>query len=76
MSIDNTRLARGCCRTRVAPAPATPHRARAASSTPGDGGFAGWNIHPDTGWVGVILGNDDDVPFQEIIQREMRAILG
>ncbi|MGW6244323.1 serine hydrolase domain-containing protein [Streptomyces roseolus] len=40
------------------------------------GSFASWNIYPDTGWVGVILGNYDDVPFQEIIQREMRAVIG
>ncbi|MEU7583534.1 serine hydrolase domain-containing protein [Streptomyces sp. NPDC041068] len=40
------------------------------------GSFASWNIYPDTGWVGVILGNYDDVPFQEIIQREMQAIIG
>ncbi|GGV09159.1 serine hydrolase [Actinomadura cremea] len=41
------------------------------------GSVASWNIYPDTGWVGVILGNhDDDVPFQEIIQREMQAVLG
>ncbi|WJV44954.1 serine hydrolase domain-containing protein [Streptomyces flavofungini] len=40
------------------------------------GSFASWNIYPDTGWVGVILGNYDDVPFQEIIQQEMQAVIG
>ncbi|WP_217144876.1 serine hydrolase [Streptomyces sp. AC627_RSS907] len=40
------------------------------------GSVASWNIYPDTGWVGVILGNYDDVPFQEIIQREMQAVIG
>lgn len=41
------------------------------------GSIASWNIYPDTGWVGVILGNhDDDVPFREIIQRERQAVLG
>ncbi|WP_055565251.1 serine hydrolase domain-containing protein [Streptomyces atriruber] len=40
------------------------------------GSNASWNIYPDSGWVGVILSNYDDVPFQEIIQREMDAIIG
>ncbi|MFI7005377.1 serine hydrolase domain-containing protein [Streptomyces sp. NPDC050145] len=40
------------------------------------GSVASWNIYPDTGWVGVILGNHDDVPFQEIIQREIQAVIG
>ncbi|MFE1951658.1 serine hydrolase domain-containing protein [Streptomyces sp. NPDC059524] len=40
------------------------------------GSVASWNIYPDTGWVGVILGNYDDVPFQEIIQREIQAVIG
>ncbi|MBB5939693.1 serine hydrolase domain-containing protein [Streptomyces zagrosensis] len=40
------------------------------------GSFASWNIYPATGWVGVILGNYDDVPFPEIIQQEMQAIMG
>ncbi|MFC5747067.1 serine hydrolase domain-containing protein [Actinomadura rugatobispora] len=40
------------------------------------GSVASWNIYPYTGWVGVILGNYDGVPFQEIIQREIQAITG
>ncbi|MGW6271084.1 serine hydrolase domain-containing protein, partial [Streptomyces sp. NPDC055060] len=40
------------------------------------GSVASWNIYPDSGWVGVVLGNYDDVPFQEIIQREIQAVIG
>ncbi|QKW07777.1 beta-lactamase family protein [Streptomyces sp. NA04227] len=40
------------------------------------GSVASWNIYPDTGWVGVVLGNHDEVPFQEIIQQETQAIIG
>ncbi|OPC78467.1 serine hydrolase [Embleya scabrispora] len=40
------------------------------------GSVASWNIYPYTGWVGVILGNHDDVPFQEIIEREIQAVTG
>ncbi|WP_433544465.1 serine hydrolase domain-containing protein (plasmid) [Streptomyces sp. CA-294286] len=40
------------------------------------GSFASWNIYPDTGWVGVILGNQDGAPFPQIIEREMQAVLG
>ncbi|MYY83506.1 MULTISPECIES: serine hydrolase domain-containing protein [unclassified Streptomyces] len=40
------------------------------------GSVASWNIYPDSGWVGVVLGNHDDIPFQEIIEREMSAVLG
>ncbi|MFI1380317.1 serine hydrolase domain-containing protein [Embleya sp. NPDC020886] len=40
------------------------------------GSVASWNIYPHTGWVGVILGNHDDVPFQEIIEREIQAVTG
>ncbi|MFJ4877186.1 serine hydrolase domain-containing protein [Streptomyces sp. NPDC088745] len=40
------------------------------------GSFASWNIYPDTGWVGVILGNQDGAPFPQIIEEEMRAVLG
>ncbi|MFK4066308.1 serine hydrolase domain-containing protein [Streptomyces sp. NPDC029674] len=40
------------------------------------GTVASWNIYPDIGWVGVVLGNQDDIPFQEIIEQEMRAVLG
>ncbi|MER7208853.1 serine hydrolase domain-containing protein [Streptosporangium sp. NPDC000239] len=40
------------------------------------GSFASWNIYPYTGWVGVVLGNHDGAPFQEIIQREIQAVTG
>lgn len=40
------------------------------------GSFASWNIYPDSGWVGVILGNYDDVPFFDVVQREVRLITG
>ncbi|MFI0982033.1 serine hydrolase domain-containing protein [Streptomyces sp. NPDC021093] len=40
------------------------------------GSFASWNIYPDTGWVGVILGNQDGAPFPQIIEQEMQAVLG
>jgi CubicO group peptidase (beta-lactamase class C family) len=40
------------------------------------GSVASWNIYPYTGWVGVILSNYDDVPFQEIIEREIQAVTG
>jgi hypothetical protein len=37
---------------------------------------ANWNIYPYTGWVGVVLGNCDGLPLQEITGREMQAITG
>jgi CubicO group peptidase (beta-lactamase class C family) len=37
---------------------------------------ANWCIYPDTGWVGVILANRDDVPLVEMIDRETQAITG
>ncbi|MFE6777984.1 serine hydrolase domain-containing protein [Streptomyces sp. NPDC057702] len=40
------------------------------------GSVASWNIYPGSGWVGVVLGNQDDIPFTDVIEREMRAILG
>ncbi|WP_407561126.1 serine hydrolase domain-containing protein [Streptomyces sp. 184] len=40
------------------------------------GSVASWNIHAYTGWVGVVLGNYDDVPFVEILQQEEAAIIG
>ncbi|MBY8881154.1 serine hydrolase domain-containing protein [Actinacidiphila acidipaludis] len=40
------------------------------------GGGANWNIYPDTGWVGVILGNHDDFPLVEMIERETQAVTG
>ncbi|MDG6105603.1 beta-lactamase family protein [Dactylosporangium aurantiacum] len=43
----------------------------------GDAGVcANWSIYPDTGWVGVILANRDDVPLVEMIGRETQAITG
>ncbi|NUW46063.1 serine hydrolase domain-containing protein [Nonomuraea rhodomycinica] len=37
---------------------------------------ASWNIYPYTGWVGVVLGNCDGLPLQEITAREMQAVTG
>ncbi|MEI5102700.1 serine hydrolase [Streptomyces sp. PmtG] len=45
-----------------------------AGGDPGAG--ASWNIYPDTGWVGVILGNTDGAPLWEIIDQEIRAVTG
>ena len=43
----------------------------------GGGGIgANWNIYPDTGWVGVVLSNYDDIPLQEILTRETEAVTG
>jgi hypothetical protein len=48
---------------------------------PGRGGgnpgvAANWNSYPDTGWVGVILANCDEVPLQEMVQQELQAVTG
>ncbi|MGA4837880.1 serine hydrolase domain-containing protein [Streptomyces sp. G45] len=40
------------------------------------GSVASWNIYPYSGWVGVVLANHDEVPFQEIIQREIEVVTG
>ncbi|WP_169988766.1 MULTISPECIES: serine hydrolase [unclassified Microbispora] len=47
-----------------------------AGGNPGVG--ANWSIYPDTGWVGVILGNSDSegVSLQDMIGRETQAITG
>ncbi|MEU9022697.1 serine hydrolase domain-containing protein [Actinomadura sp. NPDC048394] len=45
-----------------------------AGGNPGVG--ANWDIYPYTGWVGVILGNGDGMPLQEMIGQEMQAITG
>ncbi len=37
---------------------------------------ASWTIYPDTDWVGVILGNHDNLPLQEITQQEIQAVTG
>ncbi|HEY9372506.1 serine hydrolase domain-containing protein [Streptomyces sp.] len=37
---------------------------------------ANWTIYPYTGWVGVILGNIDGVPLQDMGERETQAITG
>lgn len=43
----------------------------------GGGGIsANWNVHLNSGWVGVVLSNYDDIPLQEILQREQAAIVG
>ena len=40
------------------------------------GSVANWDIYPDTGWVGVVLSNYDNVPIQEICQRENEPVTG
>lgn len=42
----------------------------------GGGSGANWDIYPDTGWVGVVLSNYDDIPLQEILQQQTQAITG
>ncbi len=42
----------------------------------GGGRGANWDIYPDTGWVGVVLSNYDDIPLQEILQQQTQAITG
>jgi hypothetical protein len=45
-----------------------------AGADPGVG--ANWNIYPYTGWVGVILSNYDNLPLEEMSQREIQAVTG
>ena len=47
-----------------------------SAGNPGVG--ANWSIYPDTGWVGVILGNRDadDVSLQDMIEQETQAVTG
>ncbi|MEW2354036.1 serine hydrolase domain-containing protein [Spirillospora sp. NPDC029432] len=40
------------------------------------GSCSHWSIYPDTGWVGVILANQDDIPLQEIAGKQRQAITG
>ena len=40
------------------------------------GGAANWSIYPDTGWVGVVLSNYDEIPLREICLQEVKAITG
>lgn len=35
-----------------------------------------YSIYPDSGWIGVILSNYDDIPLQEITGRQTQAITG
>jgi CubicO group peptidase (beta-lactamase class C family) len=42
----------------------------------GAGSGANWDVYPDTGWVGVVLSNYDDIPLVEILQRQAQAITG
>jgi CubicO group peptidase (beta-lactamase class C family) len=44
----------------------------------GGGGIsANWNVYPDTGWVGVVFSNYDDLQeFGDILQKEQEAITG
>ncbi len=43
---------------------------------PHPGSSTYYSIYPDSGWVGVILGNYDDIPLQEITGRQTQAITG
>ena len=45
-----------------------------AGGNPGVG--ANWSVYPDTGWVAVTLINQDDVPLQELLAQETKAITG
>ncbi|QFZ19095.1 serine hydrolase domain-containing protein [Saccharothrix syringae] len=40
------------------------------------GGSANWSVYPDTGWVGVVLSNYDDIPLLEICVQEVQAVTG
>lgn len=40
------------------------------------GSGANWDVYPDTGWVGVVLSNYDDIPLVEILQKQTEAITG
>ncbi|PRX97937.1 serine hydrolase domain-containing protein [Allonocardiopsis opalescens] len=40
------------------------------------GSAANWSVYPDTGWVGVVLSNYDDIPLPEILQQQEQAITG
>ena len=42
----------------------------------GGGVGANWSVYPDSGWVGVILSNDDGVPLLDICLREAEAVTG
>jgi CubicO group peptidase (beta-lactamase class C family) len=43
----------------------------------GAGGIgANWTIYPDTGWVGVVLSNYDDIPLLDICLQEAAAVTG
>jgi CubicO group peptidase (beta-lactamase class C family) len=45
-----------------------------AGANPGVG--ANLDIYPDSGWVGVILGNSDNFPLVDMLDQEMQAITG
>ena len=40
------------------------------------GGSTNWTIYPDTGWVGVILGNYDEIDLLGICLQEIKAVTG
>ncbi|MEU7584752.1 serine hydrolase domain-containing protein [Micromonospora sp. NPDC049230] len=42
----------------------------------GAGIGANWSIYPNTGWVGIVLSNDDNVQLQDILLRQEAAITG
>ena len=40
------------------------------------GSVVNWTSYPDSGWVGVVLSNYDNVQIQEILKQEQQAVLG
>jgi CubicO group peptidase (beta-lactamase class C family) len=42
----------------------------------GPGIGADWSVYPETGWVGVVVSNDDNVPLLDILLKEAEAITG
>lgn len=43
---------------------------------PHPGSFTYWSIYPYTGWFGVVLSNYDDIPVQEILGQQTKAVTG
>ncbi|MFC5749913.1 hypothetical protein [Actinomadura rugatobispora] len=43
---------------------------------PHPGSCTYWSVYPDTGWVGVVLGNHNDIPLGEIVGKQSQAITG
>ena len=43
---------------------------------PHPGSSTYYSIFPDTGWVGIVLSNYDDIPMMEILDNQSKAITG